>query len=218
MPELQPSIASAPALHLARCLDQVRDWGVLHVDLEDGNFVPNITFGIKTLKSIAAYTDLRLSVHIMASRPMDYVLPALELPSVREIIVHFEGLPYPLEALHKIRAAGKKAGLAFNFTTPVEHLATFAQDLDLAMIMCAEPDGRGQNFHSACLPRIQRARLLLGPDCPLWADGGIAEEGSLRQVLKAGASHIVMGRAVWDTGVPMENLMKFQKVLREFSL
>ncbi len=170
---------------------------------------------MKAVREIAAYADMQLNVHIMATNPMQYVEPLFGLPSVSEIAVHIEALPYPLAVLRGIRAAGKKAGLALNFSTPVSNLAPFINDLDFILIMSSEPDGADQSFHISAPDRIREARRLLGQRGRVWADGGIVDEQTLLLACKSGADTVVMGRAIVGYDEPMQKIAFFRQILAE---
>jgi len=220
MVRIYPSIASAHPLRFAAVLDQLEAAdGVLHVDIEDGNFIPNITFGMKTVRAIAEYSSLALSVHIMAVHPMEYIAPLLELPTVSQIAVHIESLAYPFVALNTIRNAGKKAGLALNFSTPVQNMVSFLDAMDFALIMCSEPDGMAEEFQPASLARISQARELLGSQQEIWVDGGISSDEALLEVCRHGAQNVVMGRAIMSgTAHPRDRMAHYEKLLREHHL
>jgi len=207
MIEILPSIASADMLSIQRTLDRLGNDGRLHLDMEDGNFIPNITFGMKTIRAISAYSGLSLNAHLMVTNPMLYI-DDLAACGVKELSVHIEALPYPLEVLTYIRSKGMKAGLALNFITPVSVVEPFAEALDFLLIMTSEPDGGDQTFRASSLKRIAEARALLDPSVSIWVDGGIGE-AQLPQVVAAGADTVVMGRAVVGHEDPKERIRYF---------
>ena len=110
-----PSIASASQLDLKCQLDRIRDVPYIHIDVEDGNFLPNITFGMKTVKEMAAYSKAELDVHLLTTNPIKYI-QELSKSGISAVCGHMEALPYPLEFLHEVRQAGMKAGLALNLS------------------------------------------------------------------------------------------------------
>jgi ribulose-phosphate 3-epimerase len=193
---VSPSIASANPLHLREAVEQVHrgKYEDLHIDIEDGHFIPNITFGMKTVKEIRKITRLPFSFHLMVSRPRDYVEEIAELrPSI--VFGHVESMDYPLDFIRYVRRFGVKCGLAFNPATPVEPYRYALKEADGALIMTSEPDGRGQQFLPAMLEKAEKVREI---DLPggLWADGGI-DAGRLDDLSGAGFTHVVMGRAIF---------------------
>ena len=207
MPRIIPSIASSDPLNIERTLRLLGDRGSLHLDIEDGNFIPNITFGMKTVRAIHRATSLPLNAHLMVTNPMDY-LAAMAECGVTELCFHVESHPYPLQILNRIKSLGMKAGLAFNFSTPVSAAEPFCDDADFLLIMTSEEDGKGQIFHPRSLKRIAEARRMLAPEKSVWVDGGIGE-AELPLVCGAGADTVIMGRAVVNAEDPWERIRYF---------
>lgn len=203
---LIPSIASADQLHIADEIDRVRDWGLLHIDIEDGNFVPNLTFGEKMIRAVAAYAPLQLDAHILANDPEQY-LPLLKSCGFRMAAAHIEALPYPLIFLNRTRALGMGAGLALNFSTPPEAVLPFCSRLDYVIVMTAEPDVSGQQFFPPMLEKIRQLREILPQEISIWADGGVSGE-NMGTVLEAGADTLIMGRCVFGSDDPLAVLKK----------
>ena len=201
---LIPSIASADQLHLADEIEKVREWPWLHIDIEDGNFVPNITFGEKTVRAIASAAPQELDVHLLTNDPGAY-LPLLGECGVKRAAAHLEALPYPLEFLNRVRDMGMEAGLALNFLTPAESISLFSGSLDYVIVMTAEPDRKGQQFYAPILRKIRALRGLLPPEVSIWADGGI-NSGNMDLVKEAGADTLIMGRCVFGTSDPLLTL------------
>ena len=210
MARIIASLASSDPLCYGETLRKLEGAGSLHIDIEDGNFIPNITFGLKTVQAVHRASPLPLNAHLMVTNPIDYLEP-LQACGVTELCFHIESTRYPLQILNRIKGLGMKAGLAFNFSTPIEAAAPFAADADFFLIMTSEEDGRGQLFHPSSLPRIQKARALLGPEKAVWADGGIGDM-QLPLVLRAGADTIVMGRAIVQSSDPLARLRQFSAV------
>lgn len=194
-----PSIASADPLRLGEEIKRVSGWPLLHIDIEDGSFVPNITFGEKTVRAIASCAGQKLDIHILAYHPRRYLALARECGAER-VAFHLEAVRYPLEILGEIRRLGMKAGLALNFTTGPEEIAVFSDALDYVIVMTAEPDGRGQQFYPPVLEKIKRLREILPENKEIWADGGIGKR-ELALVKEAGADTAIMGRAVFGRPV-----------------
>nr|WP_326165242.1 ribulose-phosphate 3-epimerase [uncultured Oscillibacter sp.] len=203
MIRLIPSLASADPLDLRGAIDSVPEAGMLHMDIEDGNFIPNITFGLRTVEAVSGrYPDRRLDVHLMVSDPGAYLEGLLEAGAAR-IAFQVEAASYPAALLSRIRAGGAQAGLAFDLRTPLELAGIYADRLDHVLLMTAEPDGEGQRFNPWALSRIARARAILPERVGIAVDGGISPE-LLPQVVRAGADTVVLGRAVWGAERPGE--------------
>lgn len=197
---IDPSLASADPLTLKEQIAAVADLPALHLDVEDGNFIPNVTFGMKTIRAAAAVAPQTLDAHLMVTEPAMWIDDLLDA-GVKRIAFHIESSPYPAEHLHRIRSGGGKAGLAFNLMAPVELALPYRDDLDYLLIMTSEPDGRGQQFRQAMVEKVAGARRLFGPDIPIVVDGGITAE-RIPQLAEAGATVFVLGRAVWSAADP----------------
>ena len=195
--EIIPSIASANPLCLCRELERLQDIPRLHIDIEDGNFVPNISFGMKTVAAIAAATDKTMDAHLMVTNPRDYLQPLAAL-GVKAVCVHVESEMYPLLAIGDIHRYGMQAGLALNFKSDWEDVRPFISDMDYVLIMCAEPDGKGECFHPNALDKVRRFAKQLPPDVAIWVDGGV-DANTIQSLVLAGASVAIIGRALFKT-------------------
>ena len=209
MPRICPSIASAKQLEIANVLKKLNGEVSLHLDIEDGNFTPNITFGMKMVQEIAQTVSMPLNAHLMVTNPLDYIKPLADL-GVSEIAFHLESSPYPFRVLQEIHRCGSKAGIALNLSTPVSRVSPLLEEMEFLLLMTAEEDGQGQRFRQASLPRLQEAKTLLDDRGSLWADGGIGEE-QLPLVIEAGADTLVIGRAVMLAEHPLERIHTFSK-------
>lgn len=196
-----PSIASAPQLELGCQLSRIAEIPYVHIDIEDGNFLPNITFGMKTVREIAGCCKAELDVHLLATNPIKYVQELSEL-NISAVCGHLEALTYPLEFLNKVRSLGMRAGLGLNLRLPVTALKSYAGAFDYLILMTSEPDGCGQMFAETAPERIREARASLPEDVMICADGGIGPR-ELKMVMEAGADCAVMGRAVWGAECPV---------------
>jgi ribulose-phosphate 3-epimerase len=194
-----PSIASADQLVLKEEILRLGDSPCLHIDIEDSSFVPNITFGLKTVKAIASCSKAELDAHLMVANPGELILP-LRDAGIRRICVHIEPLAFPARIIEMIRAAGMEAGLALTMKTPVEQLLPYQEKISYVLILSSEPDGE-ERFNPFALKKIRNARDLLPHGVSLWVDGGI-NSGLLNEVKKSGADTVIMGRALWQSGNP----------------
>ncbi len=200
MATIIPSLASANLLMIANELDRLGAATRLHIDIEDGNSIPNITFGISTLKQIADYSDALLDVHLLVIDPYPYI-EACAARGVRALSAHYEALPYPMDFCQKVRDAGMQCGIALNCKTPAGSLIPFVSFIDYCLIMTAEPDGRRQRFMPPMLEKIEQARSIMPTKSGVWADGEIGVQ-ELRQVVGAGADAVIVGRAIWGAADP----------------
>ena len=197
---IAPSILSADFARLGedvKKLDQDgADW--IHIDIMDGHFVPNLTFGPPIVKAIRGFTKKPFDVHLMIS-PVDPMLEAFAKAGADRITVHAEAGPHLDRSLQVIRGLGKKAGVAINPATAPSAIEWVLDRLDLVLVMTVNPGFGGQAFIEAMLPKIAQVRdMLQGRNIDLEVDGGIHAETADRAV-KAGANVLVAGSAVFAT-------------------
>lgn len=196
-----PSIASADQLRIGEEIKRLHNWRLLHIDIEDGNFVPNITFGEKTVRAVAAAAPQELDAHLLVRHPETY-LDMLKECGVSKIAVHIEALDYPLETLRRVRKMGISPGLAVNLKTMPDAIEMFKNDVDYILVMTAEPDFCGNEFYPPVLEKMERIRGMMPEAVEIWADGGIHEK-NMEAVIGAGATTLIMGRSIFgnqDTG------------------
>lgn len=193
---IRPSIASANPIDLKSELRRLgRHERDVHIDIEDGSYISNITFGLKTAEAIVRATRAVCDAHITATDPEKYMEPLARM-GVSSVCFHMELMRHPLQGLNHCRHLGLRAGLALSFLTPPEQLLLFADRLDYVLLMTAEPDFEGEKFYPPILDKIEKTRRLLPQHVSLWADGGI-DENTLPMVVERGADTIIMGRAIW---------------------
>ena len=197
---IAPSILSADFARLGEEVQAVSDAGadLIHVDVMDGHFVPNITIGPLVVKSVRPFSKKPFDCHLMIA-PADPYVAAFADAGADIISVHPEAGPHPHRTLQLIRSLGKKAGYVLNPGTPVEVLDSVFDLLDLVLIMTVNPGFGGQAFLSSQLPKIAAVRKRIqssGRDVMLEVDGGI-NSNTAREAIAAGADVLVAGTAVF---------------------
>jgi ribulose-phosphate 3-epimerase len=195
---IAPSILSADFSKLGdevRAIDEAgADW--IHIDVMDGHFVPNISFGPVVMDGIRKVTKKPFDVHLMIA-PVDRYLEAFAAAGADTITLHAEAGPHLDRSLQTVKALGKRAGVALNPATPIDHIRHVLDRLDLILIMTVNPGFGGQSFIPAMIEKIRATRdLVQGRDIDIEVDGGITAE-TAPLVVRAGANALVAGSAVF---------------------
>ncbi len=170
---------------------------LLHLDVMDGHFVPNISYGPAVIGSLRKITPLPFDAHLMISDPERYLDDFIDA-GCNLLTIHIEAVPDPARLLKRIRERGAGAGLALNPGTPVEAILPFLSDCDLILVMSVEPGFGGQKFMPVALDKVARIRALVGHDRLLSIDGGI-DPTTIPLAARAGANQFVVGSAIFDT-------------------
>jgi len=204
-PRLAPSILSADFANLGRDVAAVEAGGadLIHVDVMDGHFVPNLTVGPGVVRAIRRVATVPLDVHLMIGNPDRYLQTYVEA-GASMLTVHAEVVPHLHRTVMAIKELGGKAGVALNPATPISAIEEVARDLDLVLVMSVNPGFGGQKFIARTPDKIRRVRDLLartGSGADIEVDGGIDLE-TVGAVVASGATVLVAGHAIFGHGDP----------------
>jgi ribulose-phosphate 3-epimerase len=202
---IAPSILSADFARLADEIAVLEAGGadLVHIDVMDGVFVPNLTFGAKVIETVRKLTNLPLDVHMMVVQPEKY-FDDFARAGANGLTIHVEAAPHLHRQLYRIKELGLRAGAALNPATPLEMVGEVAGDLDLLLIMTVNPGFGGQSFIGSTLDKIRRARAMLAASrsaALLEVDGGVARE-TISSCWRAGADTFVAGNAIFSAHDP----------------
>ena len=223
---ISPSLYSADLLDLREVIGKLKGFEHLHLDIDDGNFVRGISFGMEVVKGVAECTEIPLDAHLEVLNPMEYVEPLCEA-GVEMICAHVESLDFPSLFLGSVHQYGKKAGLALNVKTPIEFIEPYVDRIEQLILVSCEADAEGLKFQTGVLKKISKedfynavdaiskARKILGKNTRIWVDGGINED-NLKDVIVAGADGVVIGRAVFGSNNPSESYARLLALGRQY--
>ena len=197
-PVIAPSVLKVDYGNLHREVQLLERSGaaVLHLDVMDAHFVPNLSYGPMVIESLRKLTELPFDAHLMISDPARYLDNYLSA-GCDAITVHIEAVPEPLRLLRDIRDAGRLAGIAINPGTPVEQIRPILELCDLILVMSVEPGFGGQKFMPIALDKLKQLRSWLPAETLLSVDGGIGAE-TIASASAAGANYFVAGSAIFD--------------------
>ena len=200
---ISPSVLAADFSKLGEEIQLVSEEGadLIHLDVMDGHFVPNLSFGADIIKGIRGFSNLPFDVHLMIENPEHYVDAYVEA-GANFITVHPEATPHIHSVLQKIHKAGVKTGIALNPGTPIEALENVIDMIDLIIVMTVNPGFGGQSFLSSQLPKISKIRTIIddgGHSIDLSVDGGI-NPLTAKLAIDAGANILVAGTSIFKAG------------------
>lgn len=214
-----PSILSANFSRIAESVEIMLKAGVrtFHVDIMDGHFVPNLTFGPELVRALKREFDLILDVHLMVENPIEAVQWFEEAGS-DWISFHIEATPHAYKLINMIKDRGKRAGITLNPSTPLELIYPVFDQVDFVLVMSVNPGFEGQKFIPSTLKKIAQLRRYIenmerSPE--IQVDGGIGPD-NLRDVLSAGATLIVAGSSIFKSNDPVSTYRLMEKIEKEF--
>ena len=212
---IAPSVLAADFTQLGKDIEMVNnseaDW--FHVDIMDGRFVPNISFGMFIVKAMKKIAKKPLDVHLMIVEPEKYIEQFREA-GADVITVHYEACPHLHRTVQQIKATGAKAGVALNPHTPVSVLEDILPDLDLVLIMSVNPGFGGQKFIYQTLPKVRKLHEMItvqNLSTVIEIDGGVGLQNA-EELLKAGARVLVAGSSVFKSEDPIDTISRMKSI------
>ena len=210
-----PSLLAADFTRLAEEINMINDsqadW--LHLDVMDGQFVPNISFGMSIIKQVSKICAKPLDVHLMIERPEQYI-ESFRDAGADIITIHYEACKHLHRVIHQIKNTGAKAGVALNPHTSVQLLEDVLEDLDMVLIMSVNPGFGGQKFIYNTIPKVRRLKDMItvkNVDVRIEIDGGVGLHNA-ESILQAGADVLVAGSSVFKADQPVEVIERLKAI------
>ncbi|HEU5054816.1 MAG TPA: ribulose-phosphate 3-epimerase [Hanamia sp.] len=215
MPIIAPSLLASDFLHLEKECQMLNesqaDW--FHLDVMDGRFVPNISYGLPVIKQLRKTTSKFFDVHLMIVEPEKYA-EDFKQAGADGLTVHLETCPHLHRNIQQIKSLGMKAGIAINPATPIFLLKDIIRDADMILVMSVNPGFGGQSFIEHSLEKIKELRKLIndsGSAATIEVDGGISLENAA-QIINAGADILVAGSSIFKSDDPVETIRKMKEL------
>ena len=212
---IAPSVLAADFSNLQRDIEMINesdaDW--FHIDIMDGVFVPNISFGMPVLRDIKKHAKKTLDVHLMIVNPDQYIETFASL-GADILTVHYEACKHMHRTIQAIKTTGMKAGIALNPHSSVNQLKDVIKDIDLVCLMSVNPGFGGQSFIENTFEKVKELKELIqstGSDCQIEIDGGVTNKNA-KKLVQAGANILVAGSYVFKSSNPAETISKLLKL------
>ena len=220
MVQIAPSILSTDYTQLAKAIHIANEGGadLIHIDIMDGHFVPNLTFGPKLVADLKKITDLPLDTHLMVDNPRD-LIPKFHEAGADWISIQIESTVHAHKDITTIKQMGKKAGVVLNPATPIHMLNEIITEVDYVLIMTVNPGWGGQKFIESSLEKISqlknwiRGRKL---NIPIEVDGGVKLE-NMETIIQSGADILVMGSVIYNSENPSETLRQIKEKVKKYN-
>ncbi|MCW5954492.1 MAG: ribulose-phosphate 3-epimerase [Propionibacteriaceae bacterium] len=200
---ITPSVLNADLSQLADEVARIPSADLVHLDVMDNRFVPNLSFGLPVVESLRQHTTMPMDIHLMIAE-VDHWAPSYAAAGCESVTFHIEASDAPVKLARELRGLGARASMALRPATPIEPYADLLPELDMVLLMTVEPGFGGQAFLDLVLPKITRARALLdalGKEVWLQVDGGISA-ATIERCAEAGADTFVAGSAVYSADDP----------------
>jgi ribulose-phosphate 3-epimerase len=214
---IAPSVLAADFANLQRDIEMINnseaDW--FHIDVMDGHFVPNISYGMPVIQAIKKHANKPLDVHLMIEKPERYIEEFAKI-GADIITVHYESTVHLHRTLRQIKATGCKAGVVLNLTTPVSVLEDILPECYMVLIMSINPGFGGQKFEEITYQKIKKLRKMIdeqGLDTLIEIDGGVTNKNAA-QLVEAGANVLVAGSYVFGADNPVETIKNLKELLK----